>query len=620
MGRVHRTKGGENVIRVVELFSGIGSQTQALKNLGITHKVVATSEIDKYAVQSYNALHGDTLNLGDITKLHELPQSDLWTYSFPCTDISVAGKLGGLEKGSGTRSGLLWEVERLLLRASEKGNLPKYLLLENVKNLVGKKFKADYDEWLAFLSGLGYSNYWQVLNAKHYGIPQNRERVFCVSILGAHTPYEFPKPFSLELRLRDMLETNVDEKYFISSQRALNMLSSHYQQRKNSILPDSGTAPTICSRDWKEPKCVVLGSLADEKYSKMIESSRRVHGIDGIAPTVHTCSGGNTEPKIAFKERFHRQALERLGKNEYKHGDTIDSLNEKLNTSGVCPTVTTRPEGFNTAIIPVVEEPRIMYEEPLKRKGWHNKACEVLNPNGICTCIHTQSNNLLQKITEPQIIQRCGDRDKKRYCISENAYTIPANPMSDRYQMVVEPKICAMRGRNPLKPSLRVAGVPTEQRLEFNGNGTTNTITTVQKDNLVVCEERKDEGIRLFKDGCSGALRTIDSCGDKRVIEVGGLYTDDSPRFHRPPLTEISRTLKAGLHDAGVQIQDGTVIRIRKLTPTECLRLMGWKDTQIDKIRQAKISSTQMYRQAGNGIVVQVLEYIFANLFDKIGD
>ncbi len=158
-------------IKVVELFAGIGSQTQALKNLGVMHEVVARSEIDKYANISYEALHGNVENLGDITQIQELPTADLWTYSFPCTDISLAGKLAGLEKGGGTRSGLLWEVERLLLVAQENGTLPKYLLLENVKNLVGKKFKADYDKWLAFLSALGYSNYWQVLNAKHYGVP-----------------------------------------------------------------------------------------------------------------------------------------------------------------------------------------------------------------------------------------------------------------------------------------------------------------------------------------------------------------------------------------------------------------------------------------------------------------
>ncbi len=523
------------MLKVIEMFAGLGSQTQALKNIGVEHQVVAISEVDKYVIKSYEALHGAVYNLGDITKIQELPEADLWTYSFPCTDISVAGKLAGLEQGSGTRSGLLWEVQRLLINARDSGKLPKYLLLENVKNLIGKKFKADYDKWLAFLTELGYSNYYKVLNAKHYGIPQNRERVFCVSIRGEHKPYVFPEPELLQLRLRDVLESEVESKYYISTQRALAMLNSHYQARRKSILKDSAITPTLCARDYKEPKCVVVGNLNDEKYSRMNQCSRRVHSTDGISPTVHTCSGGNTEPKIVVQERFYRQALETLEGNKCQHGDTVDAFNKKVNKSGVSPTVTTRPEGFKTAILSVVDEP----------------------------------------------------------------------------------VICASRGRNPDNASDRTSGIATQQRLEFNRQGTTNTITTVQKDNLVVCEERSDEGIRLFNGECTGALRAIDAGGHKRVLQVGGLYTEDSERFHRPPLEDISRTLKAGLHDAGVQLENNTAVSIRKLTPTECLRLMGWNDEQINKMRATGNSNSQLYKQAGNGIVVQVLEKIFKQLFDN---
>ena len=157
------------------------------------HEVVAISDNDEQADKSYRILHNPNVNnLGDITQIRSLPRADLWTYSFPCQDISVAGLQRGLERGSGTRSGLLWEVERLLNQAKEDGTLPKYLLLENVKNLLGKNFKDSYEKWLSFLSSLGYTTYTQVLNAKDYGIPQNRERVFGVSILGDHVPYVFP--------------------------------------------------------------------------------------------------------------------------------------------------------------------------------------------------------------------------------------------------------------------------------------------------------------------------------------------------------------------------------------------------------------------------------------------
>ena len=141
------------MIKVIELFAGIGSQTQALKNIGVEHQVIGISEIDKYCLISYEALHGKTHNFGNICNIKELPNADLWTYSFPCQDVSIAGKLGGITQG--TRSGLLYEVERLLKVAEQNGTLPEYLLLENVKNLVSKRFKDDYNKWLLFLESLG---------------------------------------------------------------------------------------------------------------------------------------------------------------------------------------------------------------------------------------------------------------------------------------------------------------------------------------------------------------------------------------------------------------------------------------------------------------------------------
>lgn len=138
-------------MKVIELFAGVGAQRKGLENAGIEHQVVAISEIDKYALKVYEKLYGDTLNLGDICKIDKLPKADLWTYSFPCTDISICGKMSGFEKGSNTRSSLLWEVERLLNIAKENNELPRYLLLENVKNIVSKKFKPFFDSWLKYL-------------------------------------------------------------------------------------------------------------------------------------------------------------------------------------------------------------------------------------------------------------------------------------------------------------------------------------------------------------------------------------------------------------------------------------------------------------------------------------
>lgn len=599
----------ENPLRLIELFAGIGSQTQALTNIGIAHKVVAISEIDKYAIQSYEAMHGKANNLGDIRKIEEHPDADLWTYSFPCQDISVAGKGAGIKEG--TRSGLLFEVERLLRVASEKGTLPKYLLLENVKNLVSKKFKADFDKWLDFLSELGYTNYWKVLNAKDYGIPQNRERVFCVSIRGEHEPFVFPKPKELTIRLRDMIDETVDERFYLKESTIRSILRSTFNSRRDSIRPGDGLANTLLARDWRGPQCVQVGEVVGGKWDEMHDISKRVYEPDGIAPTVHCQQGGNTELKIAEdfvlgglqkhqtprtdgisptlteamgkgggqtpiiidtaepKERFYKQAFETLKENECEVGDTIDAFNKKVNKSGVCPTLTTRPEGFKTAILPVVG---------------------------------------------------------------------------------------AMRGRNPEDPSDRTAGVPTEQRLEINEKGLCNALTTVQKDNLVIEEDKQDYVSRRYNEFIEekGYVPEMFVAYNKTEIkDVAPTLTGQcsSPSGSSAVLkletpVKVNVATKQGYEEAnpgdyvnitypGSKTKRGRVgngvahtltcgdgnavitenVRIRKLTPRECLRLMGWKDEQIDKIVAAKISGTQQYRQAGNGIVVQVLESIFKALF-----
>ena len=217
-------------IRLIELFAGYGSQALALENLGVDfehHKVV---EFDKYAIKSYNALHSTNYETEDITKVNDLNVVDrdkytyIMTYSFPCQDLSRAGKGSGM--GEGTRSGLLWEVERLL----KQNELPQVLIMENVTQVHGAKNKEDFYKWTRFLTKLGYSNQWQDLNAKDYGIPQNRNRTFMVSILGNYK-YHFPKPIKLETRLKDYLEDSVDEKYYLSD-KMLNYLQENDKKQK----------------------------------------------------------------------------------------------------------------------------------------------------------------------------------------------------------------------------------------------------------------------------------------------------------------------------------------------------------------------------------------------------
>ena len=217
-----------NKIRLIELFGGIGSQAKALENLKADFEHYRLVEFDKYACDSYNAVHGTQFKTQDIRNIkgEDLGIIDtdsftyILTYSFPCTDLSIAGLQMGMAKGSGTRSGLLWEVERLL---NETENLPQVLLMENVPQVHGENNLSDFECWIQFLEKKGYSNYMQDLNAKDYGIPQSRIRCFMVSILGDWY-YRFPEPMKLETLFRDILEDSVDDDYFISSNVAKELI------------------------------------------------------------------------------------------------------------------------------------------------------------------------------------------------------------------------------------------------------------------------------------------------------------------------------------------------------------------------------------------------------------
>lgn len=537
-------------ITVNELFSGIGAQISALERLGIPCEIKHTSDIDHNAVLAYASIHCGlteelintyaeyptreemarqlteinlgydfqknkpynwyrfvnskskelekywlanklSRNLGDISKLEHLDYADFWTYSFPCTDISVAGKQEGIKQGQ-TRSGLLYEVQRLLERANKMLALPKYLMLENVKNLVGKKFKLQFDEWVAWLNELGYNTYWKVLNAKDYGVPQNRERVFAISIRKDidNGKFEFPQPFDNGVRLKDVLEDNVDEKYYLSediqnrfiltdetlTKNIIGTTKPEYRSigQRDLVYSENSIMGTLVATDYKQPKqiletnrCVKVGDLNYYPY----ETSNRIYSKEGISPTLTTMQGGNTEPKIAEPIAYVKEATKK-GYAEIYEGDSVN-----------------------------LEQPNSKTRRGRVGKG----------------CAQTLTTSCNQAIVEP----------------------------------------------NELSHS----------------------------------EWKQQMYKRFIEDSNS---------------EVSGVITNQSQSFgYRPPMKGYSKTLKANANDAGVVES----FRVRKLTPKECYRLMGFTDEQFDR-SQTFSSDSQLYKQAGNSIVVDVLYYIFGKLFE----
>lgn len=250
-------------LKVFTAFSGYDSQCMALDKLGIDYELVGWSEIDKYAIQAHNAVYPQWAdrNFGDISKIdwNEVPDFDLFTYSFPCTDISNAGQQKGLEKGSGTRSSLLWECQKAIEIKRQK-----YCLMENVAALVSEKFLPYFLEWERLMCRYGYDNYNRVLDSKDYGIPQHRERIFMVSIQDEGRSFYWPEKIELVKRLKDVLEIKVDEKYYLSEDKIANLIERETDKKGNH------EEPRICTMvgcDPMNPK----SRKKSENYQQFIE-------------------------------------------------------------------------------------------------------------------------------------------------------------------------------------------------------------------------------------------------------------------------------------------------------------------------------------------------------------
>lgn len=260
------------MLKLLSLFTGIGAFEKALERLNIDYELVGFSEIDKFAIKSYCAIHNvpENKNLGDITKINidKIPDFDLLTWGFPCQDISIAGRMEGIKKG--TRSGLYHEGYKIL-----KAKRPGISIIENVKNLTSKRFKEQFETILKDIEELGYNNYWQVLNAKNYSVPQNRERIFIVSIRKDidKNNFVFPSPVELKLKLKDLLEDTVDDKFYLTENGIGRLI-----KKNNKLLKDCQN-PNISS-------CLIAGyHKMSGNQNQYIAESNKVEKVAGLYDT-----------------------------------------------------------------------------------------------------------------------------------------------------------------------------------------------------------------------------------------------------------------------------------------------------------------------------------------------
>lgn len=555
------------MINVITLCSGYDSQCMALekikKDFGLDYNLVAWAEIDKYACQAHDAVFPQFKgrNLGDMekadwSKIHE--DIDLLFYSTPCQDISNAGLQKGFKKGSGTRSSIIWST----LDAIDQLK-PKYLILENVKDMVSNNFIKDFKLWYDALVERGYKNFWKVLNAKDFGVPQNRERVFMVSVRDNEV-YYFPKGFELIPRLKDVLEDNVDEKYYLSDKVITTLLRGN----EKNVQKGNGFrwGPTFGEGIAKSITCNNGGRSCDNYIKVVGNVNPSGKGMNGnvfdpeyLAPTLTTNKGEG--PKI-LEPKFVGYTRDAKGKVVGRH---LQDVCNTIHASTGC--------GGNTDCF--VAEPKILI--PQATSKWYVE----VSPGSVFDGSYPESKTRRGRLQENGTISP----------------TLTASGEVPLYYEGVEPNVLTPK-RTEYGKKMRKsyeAGEIKESRHNFvelvpREDGISNTITTVQKDNL--------------------------------LFEPYGISVHPISRKHEfkfpQSIMNICPTIRSTDYKCPHCVWYYSY-RIRKLTERECFRLMGCNDDDIDKIKAAGISKTQQYKMAGNSIVVDVLYHIFRKLFiDKL--
>lgn len=505
------------MIKIGSDFSGVGAFNQALIRLGIEYDEIFACDMDKYARQTFILNYGEPKYYPTNVYEREIPKESLDVYvtSPPCQAFSMAGKRLGKED----KRGILFFNSLEFIQT----NNPRYFIFENVKGLlshdkVDKKaeFGRTFQEWINYLGGksvngvhtffpiedsVPYHIYFQVMNAKHYGVPQNRERIFIIGIRDDEdNNFQFPKPFPLEKRLKDVLESEVDEKYFLSD-NMLNYLTTRKDNFNNGNI-NYKDENSIASTITKSSSSIdISDNILKVGYINQDSQASQVFSENGTSPSI--CAG--------------------------THGYALGYVETE------------------TKLFP--ESPIVEYQ--LTGGKWdktHEQSGRVYNKNGISPTIHTMGG---------------GNQ---------------------------EPKIAigAIRGRNPYNPKSRQSGLETEQMLEINENGTSNALTTVQKDNVVVISTNNAKGYDIAEEEEDSINFSVPSSKTRRG-RVG---------------KKVSQTLDTQCNQ-GIFTQQ----RIRRLTPTEAFRLMDFNENF-----KWNVSDSQAYKQAGNSIVVNCLAEIIKKL------